>query len=1092
MKKYLILGIALGLIFALNTWAASTTFTGKVTAINQDTTNSNIGSFSIIKNLNWWQRLTGAIFSKPIKSPITFQVTEDTKFYLRTSRTTGFTKGSFADLKVNDQVVVTGESPNTTTSNTYNALEVKITGRFIPVPKPIPPEPGTIIDVNVGEQFSINLEENASTGYKWYYNIANPSIVSFVKQYYQAKSGSIVPGAPSEHFWVFKGFKAGTTTITFTSRRGFSSEGVKTVVYTINVKGAEPTPIGNCGWCGRACVRKTPSMYCPQVMPPVGVSCQEINGVCQITTITPTTIENCAKEGEMFSSVYSQYPKHCCPGLTEWMSGMDSRIVKNGQCVETGLLKGSPIGTCIKCGDGICGLNENICNCPQDCTSPAPTCTDSDGGKNYYVKGTVTYNGQTYIDGCTCNCPWPGECRPEDCKAVVEYYCENGVMKQETQVCPTGYSCQDGACKPTSTASITVLSPNGGERWQIGKTYSIEWKISGFDKSSILVIYSDFGIKPLSFSTKVIGDLIKTAREHATPSDLNKLISGLPGIKIIQWGTLSSLDQKYSWTIPSSYITGKYKIGIVALDLNNWNFAWDESDNSFSIVTATTTCTDSDEGRDYTVKGTVTYNGQTYTDFCDSDSSTVFEYYCFNGAIGRDPHICESGYTCRDGACKHIAEDLPTGTLSITPSEVNLGEPFKITVTGQDDQGVKSVGLWYQGLWHSQNCNNQTTCTKIFTVTETKAGTYEYSSFIEGTTTSGGSQYAYTNPKTVTGIVKSTTPLSVTVLIPQQDEILQGNSASYYIQWAHTGSDSKFNHYRIGYKCDGDSSVIAITTTTSINDSIFVWQTPNISSNKTNCQVEVRAEDINNNILGSPGFSGKFTIVPISTKKQETCIDVTNNGNPLEKLNIVFVGANYSESEKNKFISDVNAHTQKLLSVYPFSAYKNRINIYRVDTLNLNCDIRNAALICDFGNGQDLGQKLKELASVCPWNQIILLANANIRGGPIGFSISITASANPSMTLHEFGHAFGGLWDEYVLYGDDPDVVNDFARSPNCDSNPNCPKWNNIAGAGCFKGCGYYTNAYRSIDSGIMRDLGATSYGPVNEKHLIELLNHFR
>ncbi len=84
----------------------------------------------------------------------------------------------------------------------------------------------------------------------------------------------------------------------------------------------------------------------------------------------PCPIKACAEEGENFSIVYKEdYPQKCCDGLTEWESGMDSRKVENGKCVETGLLKGSPIGTCLKCGNQICGLNENICNCPQDCNS---------------------------------------------------------------------------------------------------------------------------------------------------------------------------------------------------------------------------------------------------------------------------------------------------------------------------------------------------------------------------------------------------------------------------------------------------------------------------------------------------------------------------------------------------------------------------------------------------------------------------------------------------------------------------------------------------------------------------------------------------
>jgi hypothetical protein len=78
---------------------------------------------------------------------------------------------------------------------------------------------------------------------------------------------------------------------------------------------------------------------------------------------------NCAGEGGQFSGVYTtQYPEHCCAGLTEWESGMDTRVSVAGECYETGLLGGSPVGTCISCGDGTCdpGL-EDVCNCPGDC-----------------------------------------------------------------------------------------------------------------------------------------------------------------------------------------------------------------------------------------------------------------------------------------------------------------------------------------------------------------------------------------------------------------------------------------------------------------------------------------------------------------------------------------------------------------------------------------------------------------------------------------------------------------------------------------------------------------------------------------------------
>lgn len=83
---------------------------------------------------------------------------------------------------------------------------------------------------------------------------------------------------------------------------------------------------------------------------------------------------DCALEGEMFSPVFTdEYPASCCEGLSEWMSGMDSRISVGDECYDTLMLKGSPTGICIDCGDGVCAEFETVCNCPQDCIGTTKT-----------------------------------------------------------------------------------------------------------------------------------------------------------------------------------------------------------------------------------------------------------------------------------------------------------------------------------------------------------------------------------------------------------------------------------------------------------------------------------------------------------------------------------------------------------------------------------------------------------------------------------------------------------------------------------------------------------------------------------------------
>ncbi len=86
----------------------------------------------------------------------------------------------------------------------------------------------------------------------------------------------------------------------------------------------------------------------------------------QTSTEPPPT--QCAEEGEQFSKVFTdEYSEICCEGLTEWASGMDTEISIADTCYETRLMGGSPIGTCINCGNEVCEDIENPCNCPDDC-----------------------------------------------------------------------------------------------------------------------------------------------------------------------------------------------------------------------------------------------------------------------------------------------------------------------------------------------------------------------------------------------------------------------------------------------------------------------------------------------------------------------------------------------------------------------------------------------------------------------------------------------------------------------------------------------------------------------------------------------------
>ena len=181
-----------------------------------------------------------------------------------------------------------------------------------------------------------------------------------------------------------------------------------------------------------------------------------------------------------------------------------------------------------------------------------------------------------------------------------------------------------------------------------------------------------------------------------------------------------------------------------------------------------------------------------------------------------------------------------------------------------------------------------------------------------------------------------------------------------------------------------------------------------------------------------------------------------------------------------------------LLSYEPFESQSNKINVYRIDGIedlgcNYNCGGTARRLCCD-------NTKIAKLASQCPYDQIAIIVNNEQYGGS-GGTYAISYRGNPMTGLHEFGHSFGRLRDEYS-YGS----YNGYDHSAylgftgNCDPTPGCPMWEDVPGAGCTLGC-QYDEWYRPAPTvwrggSIMRD-SSGDFNPVGEKILSEKLEDY-
>ncbi|NMC35673.1 S8 family serine peptidase [Candidatus Beckwithbacteria bacterium] len=108
---------------------------------------------------------------------------------------------------------------------------------------------------------------------------------------------------------------------------------------------------------------------------------------------------------------------------------------------------------------------------PTPTPTPAQTCTDSDGGKDYLVKGTGSgWNTDTEFVGFYDTCYqdyWANlvsSCTGDTCY-LAEKYCQDQYVKTELWV-PCAYGCSDGAClpepTPTPTPAPTCADTDGG------------------------------------------------------------------------------------------------------------------------------------------------------------------------------------------------------------------------------------------------------------------------------------------------------------------------------------------------------------------------------------------------------------------------------------------------------------------------------------------------------------------------------------------------------------------------------------------------------------------------------------------------------
>lgn len=257
------------------------------------------------------------------------------------------------------------------------------------------------------------------------------------------------------------------------------------------------------------------------------------------------------------------------------------------------------------------------------------SCTDSDGGDDIYTQGYTSDNYGYSSDYCDGDTLYESFCDIDNTRQTVQYECP--------------YGCENGVCL-TESPSITVISPNGGEKFTVGDTVRIEWSSIGVDYVRIYI--------------------------------LDPTIFGSGSFNYIHDGSLSASTGYYDWTIVQRRLPGddslprNYKISIHDLnDTTLYNEHSDQSDDFFEIKPATGTTTTTIYTTTTTSVGTSTTSTSTtttsttvpecdgciYEDSCVSVGFRADGTYC---ALGGDmvpqkteTEACENSFECTSNYC---------------------------------------------------------------------------------------------------------------------------------------------------------------------------------------------------------------------------------------------------------------------------------------------------------------------------------------------------------------------------------------------------------------------------------------------------------
>ncbi len=163
-----------------------------------------------------------------------------------------------------------------------------------------------------------------------------------------------------------------------------------------------------------------------------------------------------------------------------------------------------------------------------------------------------------------------------------------------------------------------------------------------------------------------------------------------------------------------------------------------------------------------------------------------------------------------------------------------------------------------------------------------------------------------------------------------------------------------------------------------------------------------------------------------------TLLELQKNGPPADKVDFLIVGDGYIATERPKFEKDARRLMAILFSTEPFKSRRGDFNVWALQPESLASGIsrpstgihhrsRVGATYDAFGSERYVltfdNASFRDVASFAPYDFVEILTNTRTYGGGGIFGLYGTVATDslwsPYVFVHEFGHHFAGLADEY-------------------------------------------------------------------------------